>query len=62
MSLVPEFFHCDTCGEIKPEKARWLCLIPMVGTRHEDYCSWRCLAVRCEQQLVPGKNRPTGVR
>ena len=61
MSRVPEFVRCGTCGEIKPEKARWLCLIPMVGTHHEEYCSWRCLVVRYEQQLVPGKNRPTGV-
>lgn len=36
MSLVPEFFRCDTCGEIKPEKARWLCLIPMAGKNSKE--------------------------
>lgn len=39
-----------------------LALAPTEGPHHEDYCSWRCLAVRCEQQFVPGKNRPTGVK
>ena len=56
MSFVPESVRCDTCGEIKPNAERWLVLRPMLAPPYEDYCSWRCLAVRCEQQLVPGKN------
>lgn len=58
MSRVPEFVHCDTCGEIKPEKARWLWLFPMEGPHNEDYCSWSCLAVRCEKSLLPRQPLP----
>lgn len=63
MTLVPASISCDTCGEIVAVEMQqnWVHVVHSAVTS-EDYCSWRCLAVRCEQQLVPGKNRPTGVR
>lgn len=61
MSLVPESVRCDTCGEIRPadEQGPWIEITPPgEAFIQEDYCSWRCLAVRCEQQLVPRQPLP----